>query len=269
VVMLLTRTPLGLSPRLRQPCRHRRSAAPAADRRTLGRCFCAGPPSAAGRSSHRRRRWRLPLQGLIQLDGGRHYCAKRGVVVDPRAGTELALVACDATAALVRRHAWRLISASVYISLGVTCVFAELLNEGEHRETLRSEMADLRAQLGRCRVMERHSAGHAAEAVDLTLELNEALADCRQLDMMRDSMMNWTFAFSYGALGCALLCRPGCALRPSVLLGCYAGVGLPLASVAAVAIAQHRRRELDWMLLCPPPPFTHFVQRGASSRGWW
>ena len=226
------------------------------------RCVAA-TPSQAGR--HRWRhgtagpgalrsasRWRLPKH-LIEFEGGRFFCAKKGVVVDPHAGTELPLAACEATAALVRAHAWRLISVSVYISLGLTCAFAELLNEGEHRETLRVEMVDLRAKLVRCRDMQSHSPGtHAEETLDIEGELADALADCRQLDMMRDSKMNWAFGVSYIGVAGALLCRPGCALGAGVLLGSWVGVGLPLAACATVAVAKQSGRQLDWSLMLPP-----------------
>lgn len=182
--------------------------------------------------------------------------------MDRHAGTELPLVACDTTAvALVRRHAWRLISASLYASLGLTCIFADLLNETEHRVTVQHEMKRLRAKLARCRDMERHSHEHRAEAIELQVELNDALADCQQLDMMRDSMMNWIFAMSYASTAGLLLCRPGCALGARCLVGSFVGVGFPLASMSTLLIAKGRCVEFDWILLLPPPPFTLFVPR--------
>ena len=249
--------------------------APPGFQRAVRRQLSARPPSALGPhgAMHAGRRnpgqWRLPRLGIIQLDGGRHFCVKRGVVIDPHSGTEVPLGACDATAAIVRRHAWRLISASLYASLGLTCMFAEFLNERHHRVTLQGEIAEHRAKLIRCREMELHSPEHRTESVELTVDLNDALSDWRQLDMERDSMMNWTFAVSYGSTGLLLLCRPSCALGARWLVGLFAGVGLPLASASAVVIAKHRGSEFDWSLLIPPPPFTHVVPRGGGPRGWW
>ena len=237
----------------------------------VSRQLCSCPRS--GQDQHGAKRnlgqWRWPRSGLIQLDGGRHFCVKRGVVVDPHRGTEFPLTACATTAAIVRRHAWRLISASLYASLGLTCIFADFLNESEHRGMLRDEIAVIRSKLARCREMERHSREHRMEAMELTVELNDALSDCRQLDMLRDSMMNWMFAASYASTALLLLCRPGCALRVRWLIGLFAGVGLPMASASTVVIAKRRGAELDWSLLIPPPPFTHFIPRGSGPRGWW
>lgn len=249
--------------------------APSGHQRAVSRQLCARPPSSTGQrnsahtASNNLSRWRLPRSGLIQLDGGRHFCVKRGVVIDPRCGTEFPLTACDTTAAIVRRHAWRLISASLYASLGLTCIFADFLNESEHRVVIQDEMAEIRAKLARCRDMEPHSPEHRTEAMELTVELNDALSDCRQLDMMRDSMMNWTFAASYASTALLLLCRPGCGLHARWLIGLFAGFGLPLASASTVVIAKHRGAELDWSLLVPPPPFTQFIPRGGGPRDWW
>ena len=82
--------------------------------------------------------WRLPRKHLVQLPGGRHLCSRRGSIVDPKAGTETPLSECAGATALVRGHACRLLAASVGVSLALTCGFAEVLNEAQHRETLKS-----------------------------------------------------------------------------------------------------------------------------------
>jgi len=259
-VRCLELRPLAAPPGFQRAVRRQLSARPSAG---------LGPHGAMHVGRHNPGRWRLPRLGFIQLDGGRHFCVKRCVVIDPRSGTEMPLAACDVTAAIVRRHAWRLVSASLYASLGLTCLFAEFLNENDHRVTLQDEVAELRSKLVRCREMEFHSPEHRTESVELTVELNDALSDWRQLDMMRDSMMNWTFAVSYAGTALLLLCRPGCALGARWLVGSFAGVGLPLASASTVVIAKRRGSELDWSLLIPPPPFTHFVPRSGGPRDWW
>ena len=220
--------------------------------------------------------WRLPRKHLVQLPGGRHLCSRRGSIVDPKAGTETPLSECGATAALVRRHACRLLAASVGVSLALTCGFAEYLNEVQHRETLNGELASLRSRLQGYRETELASSeGRAANArarLEAETELRETRADLAQLDMCRDSGMNRLFGLGYLTAGLALLCRPGCAMRmgsiaPFFIAACG---GAGLASILSDRRNKAgERAAFDLWLLVPPPPFTHFVQRASVTRDWW
>ena len=220
--------------------------------------------------------WRLPRKHLVQLPGGRHLCSRRGSIVDPKAGTETPLSECAGATALVRGHACRLLAASVGVSLALTCGFAEVLNEAQHRETLNGELASLRSRLQGYRETELASsegqADNARARLEAEAEMRETRADLTQLDMCRDSGMNRHFGLGYLTAALALLCRPGCAMRmgsiaPFFIAACG---GAGLASILSDRRNKAgERAAFDLWLLVPPPPFTHFVQRASVTRDWW